>query len=310
MKRFLALAILFVAELASAQGYIRTQVPGKQICIYWDRREYTYQLDAAGYSRDSTGRMPEAVDAAFRSWQTLSDWCSGFQFKKGARITNPVIGYKQGEDNTNVITFRELSCDAAVPTDDACRNNRTCANKYRCWDHGDITIALTTATFNTTSGIILDADIEFNAAAQSDGQYFSFTTVAAPPCSADNISQSCVAQDVQNTLTHEIGHVIGLDHVPISGATMEPSAPSGETRKRIIDSGTGAGLCDIYPRAQPSSPTCDLEATLRKSIQATSKGSALFSSTGCTVAPGAASLSGLIILFGMWLGLSGRRQKG
>src|SRR5205823_14818564 len=43
------------------------------------------------------------------------------------------------------------------------------------------------------------------------GTRFIFTAVDGPPC-ADINQTGCVRIDVQNTITHEAGHTIGLDH--------------------------------------------------------------------------------------------------
>jgi hypothetical protein len=47
----------------------------------------------------------------------------------------------------------------------------------------------------TTSGVITDADVLFN------GSDFQFTTSKTPACF-----------DVQDVATHELGHLLGLDH--------------------------------------------------------------------------------------------------
>jgi uncharacterized protein (TIGR03382 family) len=85
-----------------------------------------------------------------------------------------------------------------------------------------------------------------------------FTTVDSPPCVYDKyapdfgFNQSCVATDVQNTLTHELGHAFGLDHTTYAGSTMNATAPAGETSKRSLDQGTSQFICDVYPKGAPA----------------------------------------------------------
>jgi hypothetical protein len=60
------------------------------------------------------------------------------------------------------------------------------------------------------------------------------------------ILASCNASsafDIQNVVTHEVGHVLGLDHVSDANrmATMYPSAPGGEIKKRTLTAGDAAG---------------------------------------------------------------------
>ena len=58
-----------------------------------------------------------------------------------------------------------------------------------------------------------------------------------------------MAIDVQNTVTHEAGHTLGLDRPPDHPeATMYASGPSGETSKRILAADDIQGICSIYPR--------------------------------------------------------------
>lgn len=223
---------------------------------------------------------------------------------------------KAGADcaNANVITFREVACRNVVPDGDPCYDITTggdpymCGSKYRCWDQFDTTIAVTTATHSTRSGIIFDADIEFNAAPAEDGTSFLFTTVNSPPCDAANLATTCVANDIQNTLTHEIGHVIGLDHTTQVGSTMEATAPVGETKKRILDSGTQLGLCHVYPPGQLTPVVCETADTVK--IVAISNGSPTLADIfGCDQTQGALALP----LFGFTALVAGalrRRRRG
>ena len=65
--------------------------------------------------------------------------------------------------------------------------------------------------------------------------------------------------------------MVGLDHVDVPGSTMEPTAPPGETHKRIIDVGSAAGFCDAYPRGLP--PTqCGERPDLGRHFQTVSQG--------------------------------------
>jgi uncharacterized protein (TIGR03382 family) len=97
-----------------------------------------------------------------------------------------------------------------------------------------------------STGEVLDADVELNAASATP------TIVDSPPCSLGGISTSCVANDVQNATTHELGHLLGLDHSPDSASTMYATEPLGETSKRVLDSGSKQFVCDVYPAGQAS----------------------------------------------------------
>jgi uncharacterized protein (TIGR03382 family) len=267
---------LFLASTALAQPYVRTVVPGKTFCLAWPRRAYTFYVHSPGSARTPGTTEFDAIDKSFQSWRQLASTCSDFTFTKAGTVDTVKIGYVPGETNQNVITFREESCSGLVPPSDPCFDESNCGNKYNCWDHSEGTIALTTTTFSFRTGVIYDADIEFNAG-DAGGPGFLFTTVDSPPCDEAALSTSCIAADVQNTLTHEIGHVVGLDHVDNPGATMEPSAPTGELQKRLIDTGTAAGFCETYP-AGALTPPCDGVITLSTHVYAVNKGT----NTGCS----------------------------
>jgi hypothetical protein len=287
---------------AAAQDFQRTAVPGRELCLYWPVREYVYHYDAAGSLRTPERSEFAAMEASFDSWRSAGATCSDFAFRRAEDLQAPEVAYVEGgAPNLNVLTFREQSCMEVVPEEDPCFREESCANVYRCWDHGDGTLALTTTTFSFRSGAILDADIEFNAAPAGGGPGFLFTTVDGPPCAAE-ASPSCVAIDLQNTLTHELGHVVGLDHVHSPGATMEATAPPGETQKRILDEGTVAGYCSIYPRGEPSLQCVD-PATLSLRLKAQGQGLA---GLGCA-SGGAALAPPLLLLLG---GLLRRRSRG
>ncbi len=301
MNRSLSLLVLAGLALAPPEaqaqqespGFVRTLVPQRAWCLLWNQRDYLFRVDASGSLRTPGTTEFAAIDASFDAWRALSGTCSDFTFTRGPDIQNPWVGFdKESEDNENVLTFREQDCADAAPPEDACWRDDTCASVYSCWEHGSATIALTTSTFTLAAGHVLDADIEFNA---SERGGFFFTTVDSPPCDGPP-SSNCVATDLQNTLTHELGHVVGLDHVANPGSTMEPTAPPGETHKRTLDEGTAAGFCGIYPRNLPP-VQCGEPANISRTFQAVNSGSALGCGAGAggLLAP-AALLSVLALL--------------
>src|SRR5207244_5649275 len=131
------------------------------------------------------------------------------------------IGYVAGAYNRNLILWRTANCArGGAPVDDPCQTAGGCGNKFDCWDHGDRVIAVTTSTFNRSTGQLYDADIELNGAPHvDDSPAFIFTANDGPPCSVPG-QTGCVRFDIQNTVTHEAGHSIGLDHTTVENATM------------------------------------------------------------------------------------------
>ncbi len=285
----LVLGVL-TAFTAQAQVFRRTRasVTDKAtLCVTWADRNFDYRVDQAGSLQTPGETEFTAVDAAFANWQAVSDTCSEFKFIRGARVANGRVG--RGTETENLVIFRETSCRDVVPPSDTCLSDGSCGNARRCWDHSDGTIGLTTVTYSTRTGVAIDADIELNASG------FLFTTISSPPCEPGREAITCVAYDVQNTLTHEIGHAVGFDHVEDLTSTMAPTAPTGETAKRVLDVGTASGFCQTYPRGQPPVP-CDELAVLRSRIIARNTGT-----FGVSCVASASAMSPSLVLMGLLL---------
>jgi Matrixin len=225
----IALLIAIIGDVAEAQSYARSRgrnIDGEQVfCISWSKRNLVYRVDSAGSARTPGDGEYAAINASFDTWKRLSESCSDFKIAEGKRITNPSVGLETDADN--VLTFREQTCKEVVPADDPCVAELSCRQKYGCWEGSVGTIALASVNYSKLTGVIRSADIEFNAA-----QYL-FTTVTGQPCPEEQPSETCVAYDLQNVATHEIGHFFGFEHVTTSAAsTMSPTAILGDVQKR------------------------------------------------------------------------------
>ncbi len=290
VARVTALVLLGLALSARGQQFQRTIAGVSKdttLCVTWADRNFDYRVDQDGSARTPGETEFTAIDAAFSSWQAISDGCSDFKFIRGARLASGRVG--KGTESENLLVFRDVDCRDVVLPSDACLADGSCANVHRCWDHSSGTIGLTTVTYSTRTGVAVDADIEFNSGG------FLMTTIGSPPCDVGRESVQCVAYDIQNTATHEIGHAVGFDHVQIDSSTMAPTAPVGETSKRVIDVGTANGFCQTYPRGQPPVP-CDELAVQRSRIIARNTGTFGLSCVSSTVdaAPWLA-LAGLLL---------------
>jgi hypothetical protein len=240
---------------ASAQGqdFVRTRArlvdANRLACVTWDTRSLTFRIASPADNRTWTGNELLAFEAALISWRQVSATCSDFAFAWGANVENAPIDSTDRKHTVRIITK-----PCMVQANDPCKQPNadvTCTEAYQCWLDSSATIALATTSYSTRSGVLADADIALNAV------NFFFTTVNSPPCPGGRPASNCVANDLQNTLTHELGHVLGLDHVQTrADSTMLESAPLGETTKRTIDTGTAAGFCQIYPKDKPPLP-CD-----------------------------------------------------
>jgi hypothetical protein len=151
------------------------------------------------------------------------------------------------------------------------------------WPYAEGMLAVTLVTLNARTNEILDADVAFNA----EHRAFKVLTDGALPADLTRFD------DVQNTITHELGHALGLQHSEVAeDIVMYPSSPPGETRKRDLKQDDRDGLLSLYgvaPVTAPPGPTTG--------------GRPAF---GCSASASGSSLATLAVL-GVLVFLRGRR---
>ena len=109
------------------------------------------------------------------------------------------------------------------------------------WPYSEDALAVTLVTLNARTNEVLDADVAFNVKSHR------FRVLS------DAGQGSANFDDVQNTVTHELGHVLGLMHNDVAqDLVMYPSAPPGELIKRTLKNDDRDGLLSLYGTA-PSS---------------------------------------------------------
>ncbi len=103
------------------------------------------------------------------------------------------------------------------------------------WPYSEDALAVTLVTLNARTNELLDADVAFNV----ESHRFKVLPAAA--------KDEHQFDDVQNTVTHELGHVLGLMHNNASDdLVMYPSAPPGEVSKRTLKADDRDGLLSLY----------------------------------------------------------------
>jgi MYXO-CTERM domain-containing protein len=293
MSRVAAAAALLSGLLLgqSSLPYVRTQTNDGKHCFHWpvsegSRGHVTFVQSTPGAPGLGAAAF-DAVSRAAQTWQTQFQACGDLDFVEGPRSGSRAVEYNTSGANENLVLFRTQLCSTVVPPGDPCLSANTCGNVHDCWDHGATVVALTTNTFGVDTGLLYDADVEMNAAT------FTPTVVDSPPCTQGNISTNCVASDVQNAMTHEFGHFLGLAHSPDPSSTMYASEPLGETSKRVLDPGSKQFVCDVYPQGH-ASRDC-----------ATSGGTSS-SPSGCSSTGGP---GGVVLALGTLLALAGMRPR-
>ena len=282
--RSLAAVALLAAALPAAAFLRETSEPGNPgagTCLWWGGRNVPVLVNASGVDQTSCASPVDAENAvttAVASWGNATRTgetspCTDFTFVPGGATSKIAVG----NDGVNLIVFRKGLCAAG--------QNPNVAN---CWPHGDgTTIALTTTSFDPVTGRIFDSDVEIYATNGTTGKNLS--------CAV-----SATGVDIQSVLTHEAGHMLGLDHVctPEFGPAynMPPWCPTGQSPIMSPQVGSASaralapddvnGVCTIYPKGA-ATVTCPAVQSKKAS------------GGGCDSA-GGAGLLGIAGLLGAW----------
>lgn len=193
-----------------------------------------------------------AITSAAATWSAAQNDCTYVTIQPWTSNDPPP---RAANDDHNALIFRSATwCQLA--------EDGSCEVEY-----DPSALAFTWDTANRNTGQIYDADIEVNLVD------FQWADVVADPQLATNM-------DLQNAITHEMGHFLGLDHTcynPLSPGTtarpvdntgmqvpdcdvasadvrettMYPSAMPGDTQKRTLAPDDQAGVCGIYPIGEP-----------------------------------------------------------
>ena len=184
-------AILLTSSQAAA--YLCTRVVdanGEESgpSISWLSRQITFALHKDGTATvDGTEEFDE-IRAAFQVWEDISLGWNGTGCPSPVEDTDLTFTEASALSSLNRVGYDYLN---------PANNENLMVFRDDAWPHPNMTgmiIGLTTTTYNSLTGEIFDADIEFNAA------QFPFT-----------IGDHNVQTDLMNTTVHEIGHFLGLD---------------------------------------------------------------------------------------------------
>lgn len=233
--------------------------------LYWAKRTVVIHPSISDNKSISQEDLIDAMRWAAIQWSQNSN--SDFRFEIGEAVTQKWIGFDWSlrQKNYNIVVIRTGSQQ----------------DFYSEWLHESKAIAITSLTFIRQSGEIIDADIELNAA------HFTFTNCEP----GDN----CLTFfDLKGTLTHEFGHMLGLDHpdpnqLRSKTTTMYEESALGETSKRTLSLDDLKGVEFLYPQGSPANECFGVGRKSPSNIL-------ILSQTGCGQEARIISLSPLLLL--------------
>lgn len=212
---FLAILSFLSFETATAYVYFFTNEGAKQ---HWDPEDQPipFSINQFGTEDISTfGNLENAIRQSFYAWDDTPLAEIAFSYQ------GPTSLSQRGQDEVNLVIFdsQPITYNGGL---------FTVSDQV-----GPSVVGITINTFYPTSGRVIDSDIIFN-----DLNY-TFTVTEETDISRKMIK-------LQDVATHEIGHLIGLDHSFLDHATMWPYAKSGQSTLSEDDI---AGTSNLYPAA-------------------------------------------------------------
>ena len=235
------MAVAFLAATLSAstaEAYCRTAVCGEvagQICVpptpddcgtplFWAKGCFSFSVQEDASTQVDLATAELLMDQAFAAWENAD--CGGgsrpsLAVTKLAPVSCDQTEYNQDVGNANAVIFRD--------------------GTWPYVGQGN-TLALTTVTFSLDSGEIFDADLEVNSTAA-----LQLT-----------IGDEDVQYDLASILTHEAGHMLGLAHSDVDGATMTVEYVPGDIELRDPHPDDVAAICAAFPPGEDVS-SCDPE---------------------------------------------------
>jgi hypothetical protein len=224
--------------------------------LFWKRSCMAYSFNVDFF--DAIEAMNErevrsAFQAGFDAWAAVD--CAGragfFVEQRSGTTPTAESEYKRQGPNESVVVAIDAERWASLP------------------DHSARAVAMTLMWHGRTTGEIFDTDIEINLGAGS------FADCVAGSCSAGMM-------DLQNTIAHEAGHVLGLGHSTDTSATMTAqTVGTVDIQKRSLAPDDIKGYCALeLPEWVCSNASCSCEED--PPTQSTTR------SSGCEIAfPGA-----------------------
>ncbi|MCA8912518.1 MAG: matrixin family metalloprotease, partial [Planctomycetes bacterium] len=228
----IAVCAMLTAAAVSVNAYMSIRVPtgspGQALPVRWDlnntaarpniaNRRVLYEIDDAGCADAAGFQGPINEFEAIQN--SFAHWRdineSEIDFEFAGSTTNAVTS---ASDNRNVLHWVGSNISTGV-------------------------FAVTVTTFDTTSGQITDTDMELN------DRDFTWDTLG-PTATSGWIGRAMI----ENVVTHEIGHVLGLDHPNNAQSTMFYASGPGLISQTTLEADDRAPIIADYTNAGVTDP--------------------------------------------------------
>ncbi len=223
-------ALLTLLQVAPAWGFCRTTTCLKARCstdargcvtegapLFWASSCITISLqgDGAPHAGVDYAAAKASVERAVEAWTSVD--CPGgghpsIQVKVDGPVTCSASEYNLDKRNANVVMFRD--------------------DEWPYTGQSQDTLGYTRVHFEPDTGELYDADIELNAVAEA-------LSVGREPKANE--------ADLDSIVTHEVGHLLGLNHSRDVSATMIGGYVDGTFELRTPARDDIEGICTIYP---------------------------------------------------------------
>jgi hypothetical protein len=217
--------MMILGTSSDAQGFECLTAGQSGFSQVWRSRCIPYAISRESKVFEGQTRR-NLVATAFQAWSSHS--CTDFRFVDSGN-TDQVTEFDSGSALRNRNSLASIHTTAELET----------LMRQGMWPDPAL-VAATIARFSPQTGEIVDADIVLN-----DVGYDFFDNTQQCP------NTDMINQDLMNTLVHEIGHMIGFEHVLDPEATMFASAGGCETIKRDLSQDDRDGVCSVYPNGAP-----------------------------------------------------------